>query len=153
MNQNNRFVATVSAVGAFAVLAACGAAPSARDGSSATSSTMTSLPFLSFRPTMSASFGGLDPGVAALPEPSCDLRPGSRGLITRVAGTNSGTYASITSDVDIDNCRPKLETFQQNAATGPGLCTTIAFADDNAGYDFEMAPPLREVIDQAGDAC
>jgi hypothetical protein len=88
------------------------------------------------------------------PAPSCTL-PDNRDLIERDDDPGASILAEEIGEVDLENCTPTLDEFQQTAGHGAGECTTIAWASDNPGYDVNAvpAPPLKDVIESAGPGC
>lgn len=63
--------------------------------------------------------------------------------------------AAEIGNVDYTTCSDTLSSFQQQFGDIPGECAQLALASDNPGYDVNAgsAPPLNNVIIQAGDAC
>jgi hypothetical protein len=71
--------------------------------------------------------------------------------------TEGGLAASATQvwNANLGNCTSTLANFPQTVGIGPGECTKIALANDNPGYNVLAfpAPPLKDVIAQAGPGC
>ena len=94
--------------------------------------------------------------ASATPSPSgsCAL-PDDQDLILRDDDPGASIIAQEIGEVDLENCTPTLDDFQQTAGQSAGECTTIAWAKDNPGYNVNAtpAPPLKDVIESAGPGC
>lgn len=79
----------------------------------------------------------------------------SRDIIVRDVTPRLPPAAQVLGDVDYAKCRPSVETLPEEAPTGPGYCTQIAWASDNPGYNADATPaaPLKKVIVEVGPGC
>lgn len=89
------------------------------------------------------------PQASAAPAPSC---PPTRDLIIWQRAPKLPDSAFEVGNYSF-NCAPTVDTFVVDEPTGPGYCNKIAWVDDNPGYDVDArpAPPLKRVIETAGD--
>jgi hypothetical protein len=93
-------------------------------------------------------------GTVPIPRSVCNL-PSGRSLIFWHRVPAEEDRAEIVGEFDLTNCRPMLDELRGPALgpSFPGYCGEIAWASDNPGYlvDVSSAPPLKKVIDEAGD--
>jgi len=95
---------------------------------------------------------------AAAPAPTttgCTLPTNKPDLIEREITPNLPPHALLIGAVNFASCTLTVDSFAATSPTGPGYCTQIAAAADNAGYnvDAPATRPLRNLIDQVGGAC
>ena len=94
------------------------------------------------------------PGRSGVPTTECTAQLTTH-YIERM--TEPGLVATATEvwNANLTNCTQALADFPQTVGVGAGECTQIALATDNPGYDVlaTPAPPLEDVITQAGPGC
>ena len=93
----------------------------------------------------------------------CENRPAASGDIvvrTVIAGNDGPPTAAEFGgqwqwNSGTQTCQTPVQWQLSTALTGPGMCTQVAYAADNPGYDAGAtpAPALKKVIASAGPGC
>lgn len=86
--------------------------------------------------------------------PGCTLQP-TEDLIERNVSPGTQPLAFTLGNVNLNQCKPTIDTFAASSPTGPGYCSQLARAADNPGYNVDAtpAPALHKVLIQIGGAC
>lgn len=78
------------------------------------------------------------------PPATCNLK--SQGdIIERVVVPGQPATAQQLGNVNLQNCTLAFNDLAAQTSTGPGYCTTAAWAADNPGYNVDAVPaaPLK----------
>jgi len=71
----------------------------------------------------------------------------------RAPGTQD--TAQVLGDVDLSQCKPTVDTWNQTSPHNAGFCSILAKAKDNSGYNADASPATRpkHPIIAIGPAC
>lgn len=109
----------------------------------------------SSRSDVAVQFTGPEPASNSTAQPTpCALAP-TGDVIVRVVVPGLPAFAMRMGGVDQVRCATVFDVIARTTTFAAGYCTTVAWSQDNAGYDFDFvpAPSLRDVQVSAGGGC